>query len=44
VYGVAVFLLVNILYFALVTRFRLVAQAPEEEVALMAAAQKELKH
>lgn len=44
VYGVAVFLAANILYFALVSRFRLVAQAPEEEVALMAAAQEELKH
>ncbi|MCI0554760.1 MAG: ethanolamine permease [Anaerolineae bacterium] len=44
VYGVAVFLVVNVLYFAFVTRHRLVAQAPEEEVALMAAAQRELKH
>jgi len=44
VYGVAVFLVANILYFALFSRNRLVAQAPEEEVALMAAAQKELAH
>jgi ethanolamine permease len=44
VYGVAAFLVVSILYFALVTRHKLVAQAPEEEVALMASAQKELKH
>lgn len=44
VYGVAAFLVVSILYFALFTRNRLVAQAPEEEVALMEAAQKELKH
>ncbi|MGH2521972.1 MAG: ethanolamine permease [Anaerolineales bacterium] len=44
VYGVAVFLGVCILYFAFYSRRRLVAQAPEEEVALMAAAQKELAH
>ena len=44
VYGVAVFLIANIAYFAFYSRNRLVAQAPEEEVALMAAAQKELKH
>ncbi len=44
VYGVAIFLLVAIVYFALYSRNRLVAQAPEEEVALMAAAQKELAH
>lgn len=44
VYGVAAFLIVAILYFALFTRHRLVAQAPEEEVALMEAAQRELKH
>jgi ethanolamine permease len=44
VWGVAIFLVVNILYFALFSRNRLVAQAPEEEVAIMAAAQKELKH
>jgi ethanolamine permease len=44
VYGVAIFLLVAIVYFALYSRSRLVAQAPEEEVALMAAAQKELAH
>jgi ethanolamine permease len=31
-------------YFALYSRSRLVAQAPEEEVTLMAAAQKELAH
>ena len=44
VYGVALFLGANVLYFALFSRNRLVAQAPEEEVALMAAAQHELKH
>jgi ethanolamine permease len=44
VYGVAVFLIVNILYFAFYSRHHLVAQAPEEEVALMETAQKELKH
>ncbi len=44
VLGVAAFLAVCILYFAVYSRVRLVAQAPEEEVALMAAAQKELAH
>lgn len=44
VYGVAIFLVANVLYFALYSRHHLVAQAPEEEVALMEAAQKELKH
>jgi len=44
VYGVAVFLIVAILYFAFYSRSHLVAQAPEEEVALMESAQKELKH
>lgn len=44
VYGVAIFLLANIAYFGLFSRHRLVSQAPEEEVALMAAAQQELKH
>ena len=44
VLGVAVFLAVSVLYFAVYSRQRLVAQAPEEEVALIAAAQKELAH
>ncbi|MGH2567375.1 MAG: ethanolamine permease [Bacteroidota bacterium] len=44
VYGVAIFLFLSLLYFAFYSRHRLVAQAPEEEVALMAGAQKELVH
>ena len=44
VYGVALFLVIGIVYFALYSRTRLVAQAPEEEVALLAKAQEELKH
>lgn len=44
VLGVAAFVVVALLYFALFSRHRLVAQAPEEEVALMVEAQKELAH
>ncbi len=44
VYGVALFLVIGMVYFALYSRTRLVAQAPEEEVALLAKAQEELKH
>jgi ethanolamine permease len=42
VVGVAVFLLVGILYFVFYSRHRLVAQAPEEENALIAGAEQEL--
>jgi ethanolamine permease len=44
VIGVALFLLVGIAYFALYSRHRLVAQAPEEENALIAEAEHELAH
>ncbi|GBD22183.1 putative amino acid permease YhdG [bacterium HR28] len=44
VLGVAFFLVIAILYFAFYSRHRLVAQAPEEEVALILEAEKELKH
>lgn len=40
--AVGLFLLVGMLYFALYSRKRLVAQAPEEEIALIAEAQREL--
>ena len=43
VVGVSLFLLIAILYFLLYSRHHLVAQAPEEEVALMAEAAKELE-
>jgi ethanolamine permease len=43
VVGVSLFLLVAILYFFLYSRHHLVAQAPEEEVALLAEATTELK-
>ncbi|MEC9005019.1 MAG: ethanolamine permease [Planctomycetota bacterium] len=43
VVGVSVFLLVSMLYFFLYSRHHLVAQAPEEEVALMAEATRELE-
>jgi ethanolamine permease len=43
VYGVAVFLVIALLYFALYSSKRLVAQAPEEEIALIVEAEKELK-
>jgi ethanolamine permease len=42
VWGVAVFLIVAIIYYFVHSRHHLVAQAPEEEVALLAEAQKEL--
>lgn len=42
VYGVAIFLGAGIIYFFFYSRHHLVAQAPEEEVALMAEAAKEL--
>jgi len=44
VWGVAVFLLVAVIYYFAYSSRRLVAQAPEEEVALMAEAQKELAY
>lgn len=44
VLGVLAFLVVAILYFLLYSRTRLVAQAPEEEAALIAQAQSELAH
>jgi ethanolamine permease len=44
VFGVAIFLFVAILYFLLYSRKRLVAQAPEEEVALVIQAEQELLH
>ena len=43
VVGVSLFLLVSMLYFFLYSRHHLVAQAPEEEVALMAEATRELE-
>jgi len=42
VYGVAAFLIVALIYFAVYSSRRLVAQAPEEEVALIQEAEKEL--
>lgn len=44
VWGVAVWYLLGILWFALISRRQLVAEAPEEEFALIENAQKELKH
>ncbi len=44
VLGVAFFLILALIYFAVYSRKRLVAQAPEEEVALLLEAQKELAH
>ena len=44
VWGVAVFLAAAVLFFWFYSRKHLVAQAPEEEVALMAEARKELAH
>ncbi|MFO0944564.1 MAG: ethanolamine permease [Planctomycetota bacterium] len=44
VWGVTIFLAVAIAYFFLYSRNRLVAQAPEEEVALVAKAEQELAH
>jgi ethanolamine permease len=42
VLGVALFLAVSIVYFWCYSRYRLVAQAPEEEIALLQAAEQEL--
>jgi ethanolamine permease len=42
VYGVAIFFAASILYFLLYSRHRLVAQAPEEEMALLEEARKDL--
>jgi ethanolamine permease len=44
VWGVALFLIVAIVYYFAYSSKHLVAQAPEEEVALMSEAQKELAH
>jgi ethanolamine permease len=44
VYRVAIFLVIALLYFAGYSSKRLVARAPEEEVALVAEAQQELRH
>jgi len=44
VVGVSLFLVAGMLYFALYSRHHLVAQAPEEENALIAAAEQELAH
>ena len=44
VYGVAFFLVIAMFFFALYSSKRLVAQAPEEEVALIVEAEKELAH
>ncbi len=44
VWGVAIFLAIGIVYFLLYSRHRLVAQAPEEENALIAQAEQELAH
>jgi len=44
VWGVAIFLIAAIVVFVAYTRNRLVAQAPEEEIALVAQAEKELAH
>ena len=44
VWGVAAFLIVTIIYYFAYSSRHLVAQAPEEEVALMAEAQKELAY
>ena len=43
VIGVALFLVVSISYYFAYSRHRLVAQAPEEEVALVNEAEQELK-
>lgn len=44
VWGVAVFLVIGIIYYLLYSRHHLVAQAPEEEDALIAQAEHELAH
>ncbi|HAB10935.1 MAG TPA: amino acid ABC transporter permease, partial [Planctomycetaceae bacterium] len=41
-YGVAIFLVIGLAWFLCYSRYHLVAQAPEEEVALLSAAQREL--
>ena len=41
-YGVAIFLGIGLAWFLCYSRYHLVAQAPEEEVALLSAAQREL--
>jgi ethanolamine permease len=42
IYGVAAILVCGVVYFALYSSKRLVAQAPEEEVALLQEARREL--
>jgi ethanolamine permease len=44
VWGVAIFLVIGILYFVLYSRHHLVAQAPEEENALIERAEEDLAH
>ena len=44
IYGVLAFLVIALLYFFLYSRHHLVANAPEEEIALMQRAQEELAH
>jgi ethanolamine permease len=44
VWGVTVFMIAAVIYYFAYSRHYLVAQAPEEEVALLAEAQKELSH
>ena len=44
VYGVAIFTVLALLYFFLHSRHHLVAAAPEEEIALVLAAEDELAH
>lgn len=44
VWGTAIFLVIAVLYFLLYSRHHLVAEAPEEEAALIAEAQDELAH
>ena len=44
VVGVAIFLVIGLVYYLAYSRHRLVAQAPEEEVALIAEAEDELAH
>jgi len=44
VIGTAIFIAIMVAYYVLYSRKRLVAQAPEEEAALIAEAERELKH
>ena len=44
VYGVVFFLVISMIYFGVYSSKHLVAQAPEEEIALIEEAEKELKH